>query len=379
MPFARRSEPTRRAGSFTLGGAVALVLAGCGSDPLPSSQPRCPAEPEPCASSGQDHLLVPVTADQRTFVKLGVPAVVSVGDPGSSTDWDLSFQGYDVFTNGGISGPGLGSAFGPLPASAFAFPDEPIGVPFLIEDRAEGAFLRWYAYDGGTHQLYSRYHVYGIQAGGALYKLQVASYYTEVAGAPVGARYRLRVATVGDAGPGPLRELADIDGSVDGGSTDPEAPSGCVNLETEAFEYLSPSDASASTSWHLCFRRDAISVNGELGGPGDVSAVDLQKGANEPLADVKALTEADALARFDATDEAALTDPALEYRGDYATSAFTSKWATLTSDPPGPVTSAAWLVVAADGSSRYLVGFDAFDGATSAAPGTIDLFVHPSP
>jgi hypothetical protein len=48
-------------------------------------------------------------------------------------------------------------------------------------------------------------------------------------------------------------------------------------------------------------------------------------------------------------------------------------------DPPTPITSAGWLVVAADGRSRYLVGFDRFDGATPDAPGTIDLFVHPSP
>jgi hypothetical protein len=374
MPFARRTEP-----AWVPAVALVLLVTGCGSDPLPSGKPQCPPAPEPCGSTGTDHLSVTVAADRPTFVKLGVPAVVSVEDPGTSTDWDLLFQGYDVFTNGGISGPGLGSAFGPLPASTFAFPDEPIGVPFLIEDRAEGAFLRWYAYDGGSHQLYSRYHVYGVRAGGVLYKVQVASYYTEVAGAPVGARYRLRVASVDGQGSGPTRELADLDGTVDGGSPDPEAPSGCVNLETEAFEYLSPDGASASSDWHLCFRRDAISVNGELGGPGSVTAVDLQKGANEPVADVKVLTNADALERFDGVDETPLTASSLEYRGDYATSAFTSKWAHLAADPPAPVTSAGWLVIGADGNSRYLVGFDAFDGATGEAPGTIDLFVHPSP
>lgn len=320
-----------------------------------------------------------VSADSPTFVKLGEPAVVSVTDPASSTDWDLMFRGYDVFTNGGISGPGLGSAFGPLPASVFAFPDEPVDVPFLIDDRAEGAFLRWYAYDGATHTIYSRYHVYGVRSRGTLYKLQVLSYYTEVAGAPVGARYRVRVASVDAQGSGPTRELSDLDGTVGGASSDPSAPSGCVTLETGAFELLSPDELAASTDWDLCFRRDSISVNGELGGLGDVTAVDLQKGANEPLADVKAMTEAAATARFDAVDEAALTDESLDYRGDYATSAFSSKWADLRAEPPAPVTSSGWLVVAADGRSRYLVGFDSFDGATADAPGTIELFVHPSP
>jgi hypothetical protein len=355
------------------------VLVGCGSDPLPADPGGgCPAGMERCGPA-TDHLSVTVAAGRPTFVKLGVPAVVSVADPAASTEWDLSFQGFDVFTNGGISGPGLGAAFGPLPASVFAFPDDPIGVPFLIEDRAEGAFLRWYAYDGGTHTIYSRYHVYGVRSRDVLYKLQVLSYYTEVAGAPVGARYRLRAASVDAGGSGATRELLDLDGTVDGGSTDPAAPSGCVTLDSEAFTLLSPDEAAASSDWDLCFRRDAISVNGELGGPGAVTAVDLQQGENEPLADVKAMTEADATDRFDAVDEAALTAPSLEYRGDYATSAFSSKWADLAADPPAPVTSAGWLVVAADGRSRYLVGFDAFEGATPDAPGTIDLFVHPSP
>lgn len=358
---------------------LALVLGACGSDPLTSKEQSCGEPPSRCGPSGASDLLVPVSADRPTFVSLGVPAVVTVSDAASSSDWDLMFQGYDVFTNGGISGPGLGSAFGPLPASVFAFPDEAVDVPFLIEDRAEGAFLRWYAYDGGTHTIYSRLHVYGVRSRGVLYKLQVLSYYTEVAGAPVGARYRLRVAAVDAQGSGPTRELGDIDGTVDAGSGDPDAPSGCVTLSTETFALLTPGELRASTDWDLCFRRDAVSVNGELGGPGDVTAVDLQQGENEPLADVKAVTSAAATERFDAVDEAALTAPSLEYRGDHLSSAFSSKWADLDVDPPVPVTSSGWLVVAADGQSRYLVGFDAFDGATADAPGSVELFVHPSP
>jgi hypothetical protein len=378
MPCPYRFELGRRVENTAWVVASSLVLAGCGSDPIGSGEPKCGEEPTRCAPTS-DHVPVTVSAARPTFVKLGVPGVVTVGDPTSSTDWDLMFQGYDVFTNGGISGPGLGSAFGPLPASSFAFPDDPISVPFLIEDRAEGAFLRWYAYDGATHTIYSRYHVYGIRSRGALYKVQVLSYYSEIAGAPVGARYHLLVAAVDAEGSAPARELLALDGTVGGGSTDPSAPSGCVTLDSEAFALLSPEEASASSAWDLCFRRDSISVNGELGGPGGVTAVDLQKDANEPLGDVKALTVAAATARFDAVDATALEAPLLEYRGDHATSAFSSKWADLAADPPVPVTSAAWLVVAADGRARYLVGFDGFEGATTEAPGTIDLFVHPSP
>jgi hypothetical protein len=37
------------------------------------------------------------------------------------------------------------------------------------------------------------------------------------------------------------------------------------------------------------------------------------------------------------------------------------------------------MVVGADGSSRYLVGFDSFEGASAEAPGRLKLYVHPSP
>jgi hypothetical protein len=107
--------------------------------------------------------------------------------------------------------------------------------------------------------------------------------------------------------------------------------------------------------------------------------VDLYPDTNEPVADIKALTDAAIDARFEEASETALTAPGLEYRGDYATSAFSRKWVDRESDPPAPVTTSAWLVVAADGVSRYLVGFDSFEGATPDAPGTLELFVHPSP
>lgn len=366
------------------GGALALLFAvGCGSDPV--KQPdedktpdECETAPESCGPPPGDYMTLEVSADRPTFVNLATRRTVEVDDASQSSGWDLEFDGFDIYTNGGISGPGAGRAFGPLPSSYFAFPDDAISTPFLIEDSAQGAFLRWYAYDGTTHTIYSRAHVYGVRSQGTLYKLQLLSYYGEVAGAPVSARYRLRYAAVDENGSGDPIELDDIDGTT-GGEETPEAPSGCVSLASGEIQLLAPAEASASSDWDLCFRRDAISVNGEVGGPGEVSAVDLFLDANEPVADVKALSEASIDARFDDTDFAALNAPEHEYRGDYVTSAFTRKWADLSTDPPSPIPSNAWLVVAADGRSRYLVGFDSFEGASADAPGSLELYVHPSP
>jgi hypothetical protein len=363
-----------------------LVLAplACGSDPVrkpaEGANPDCEAAPESCEppANETDYVSFEVFADRPVYLNLAARAVVEPADPSRSNEWDLSFHGYEIYTNGGISGPGVGSSFGPLPASFFAFPDEPIVSPFLIEDRAEGAFRRWYAYDGAEHVIYSRYHVYGVRSHDVLYKLQVMSYYGEVAASPVSALYRLRYAVVGASGSEPATDLADIDGTS-GGGDDPAAASGCVSLATGATTLFTPDEASASPDWDLCFRRDVISVNGERGGPGGVSAVDLAGGTDEPVGEVKGLTNADIDARFDGVDATALTAGELEYRGDYVTSAFTRKWADLSVAPPVPITSNAWLVVGANGVSRYLVGFDSFEGATAEAPGVLKLYVHPSP
>jgi hypothetical protein len=374
-------EGARQLGSTLL--TAALVL-GCSSDPIDdgSTNPNGTGGTSGAAAQPSDVLAVPVSATRVTYVNLAAPAVITESDPKRSSDWDLGFIGYDILTNGGLSGPGGGSAFGPLSSSVFAFPDEPVDVPFLIPDRAGGAFLGWYAYDGTTHTLYSRYHVYGVTSGGHRYKLQVVGYYGDVQGAPVSALYRLRYAEVTADGIGDTVTLQNIDATLgetpDGPAPSTDAPGPCVTLATASVAPLSPTDAATSPAWDLCFRRDAISVNGELGGPGDVAAVDLDANPDEQLADVKTRTADNQADAFDAVDYAALTSPDLAYRGDYVTSAFSDKWADLKASPPVPAASTAFLVVGADGEARYLVAFNALEGADETTPGTVHVGVVPT-
>jgi hypothetical protein len=355
--------------------ACALLLAACGSDPA-RKQPAEPNEdPKP-----SDALNVEVSATRATYVDLARPAVVEIADAKSSLAWDLAFIGFDVLTNGGLSGPGDGWAFGPLPVSFFAFPDEPIDVPFRILDGAGSTFLGWYAYDGTTHTVYSRYHVYGLRSGGKLYKLQLLGYYGDVEGAPVSALYRLRYAEVTPDGVGETVELVDVNGTLDGEAAGPDVPGACLTLATGETALLSPNEAAESLAWDVCFRREALSVNGEIGGPGDVTGVNLDALAaeTETLAKVKTRTAASELTRFDAVDHEALTAPGLEYRGDFVTSAFTSKWVDLSVNPPTPKPSVAFLVTGADGTSHYLVAFNGFEGADAEAPGTVRLATIPA-
>jgi len=357
--------------------ALAALLAACGSDPVkkkPNESQNPPPSPE------QTELTFQVSATEPTYLKLSTPEVVTPANPKSSSDWDLAFVGYDVLTNGGISGSAAGAAFGPLDISVFAFPDNPVDVPFWIVDAAGGVFWRWYAYDGSTHTLYSRYHVYGLRSGGKLYKLQVLGYYGDVQGSPVSALYQLRYAEVTPEGSGDTQETQDLDATLDGKDPGPDVASGCLTLASGETSALTPNEAKQSLDWDICFQRESISVNGDLGGPGDVTGVDLQADAtdDEAIALVKKRTATSEQPRFDDTDEAALDSPDLEYHGDSVTSAFTGKWATLDANPPAPKPATAFIVRAADGKSRYLVAFDAFDGATRGTPGTVTLSVLPS-
>jgi hypothetical protein len=354
--------------------SLAALLGACGSDPV-RKDPGGPNQP--ASPPEQTELTFDVSASEPTYLKLATPEVVTPADPKSSTDWDLAFVGYDVLTNGGISGTATGAAFGPLDVSVFAFPDEPVDVPFWIVDAAGGVFWRWYAYDGSSHTLYSRYHVYGLRSGGKLYKLQVLGYYGDVQGAPVSALYRLRYAEVTPDGSSDTREVTGLDATLDGKDPSAGVAGGCLTLASGETAALTPNEAQKSLAWDLCFQRESISVNGDLGGPGDVTGVDLQAGDtdDEAIALVKKRTAASEEPRFDDTDQGTLDSRALEFHGDGVTSAFTGKWAELGEDPPVPKPASAFIVRAADGKSRYLVGFDSFDGATRETPGTVTLTV----
>ncbi|HEV8548603.1 MAG TPA: HmuY family protein [Polyangiaceae bacterium] len=363
-----------------LAASVALLacLPACGSDPVKPKPAGADGTNDPTVTSTT--LTLSVSAKEPVYVKLATPAVVSVDAAASSTDWDLAFVGYDVLTNGGISGPGRGSAFGPLDISVFVFPEQPIDVPFLITDAAGGVFLKWYAYDGSSHTLYSRFHVVGLRSGGALYKLQILGYYGDVQGSPVSALYQIRYAEVGPDGSGDTLEVHDLDGTLDGDSADADVPSGCLVLATGDTTRLTPNEAKQSQDWDVCFRREAISVNGGIGGPGSVTGVDLQAASTsgETTASVKKRTAQSEQALFDGTDEASLDAPGLDYRGDGITSAFTGKWVDFSQDPPVPTPQTAFLVVGADGRSRYLVTARSFDGSSSDSPGTVTLGIQPA-
>lgn len=357
--------------------SAALLVAACSEDVGPGA--KSATTPTPGADAGDPgadfssgaELKVPVPATGRAYVKLASPpAVVTPADPKTDTTWDLAFEGLDVYTNSGPSGPGASLAFGPLDGIVFLGDVTP-DVPFLTADKAGGAFIRWYFYAGSSHVLYSRYHVFGVKDGDKLYKVQVLGYYGKRDGTDVSALYHIRYAAIG----GPTQDVADLDGTAGGTTTgDPNEKTECIDLGTGTRTMFTAAEARASSAWHLCFRRQDISVNGGEGGPRGVTAIDFdaEKTATETADVVSARTPESEQAAFDAVNAASFDGKTL--RADGVVSAFTGLWTKNGANPAAPGSS-AWLVVGADGKQHYLVGFSAFEGATATSPGTVVMRV----
>ncbi len=219
--------------------------------------------------------------------------------------------------------------------------------------------------------------MYGVKRGAKLYKVQILGYYGDVAGAPVSAVYSMRYAEVTATGLGPTELVEGIDGTAGGPSGDDTAPSACITLDTGVVSMMAPGDALASAAWDLCFRRTVISVNGELGGPGGVSAVDLQadKTAAETLAENQQKTADGELAIFDSTDNTALTQSGVIYRGDRIVSAFSDHWVDPTTDPP-VFGNGCWRVVGANGEINHMLAFTGIEGYSATSAGTVTFRVR---
>ena len=134
---------------------------------------------------------VDVSGGAGVYFNLSKGEEVVIADPAASNDWDLHFSGYAIRLNGGLSGPGEAGAI-PSFQSGLTFEDitkanEDGGHYFA--DRAGSAFStdggEWYSYDTSTHVLSSKNHVYVIDTGVGLVKMQLLNYYREVEGTPV--------------------------------------------------------------------------------------------------------------------------------------------------------------------------------------------------
>lgn len=111
-------------------------------------------------------------------------SVVTPADPSNSTEWDIYMNAYDLYLNGGISGPGEAEAFpvydGMTDKTDFNEVQDLANVMTVVwfTDQASSAFGDWYDYSGAPlHLLTSWEHVYVLKRGDTYYKVMIASYY----------------------------------------------------------------------------------------------------------------------------------------------------------------------------------------------------------
>lgn len=138
---------------------------------------------------------------------------------------------------------------------------------------------------------------------------------------------------------------------------------------------LTEADARESNAWHLCFRRQTISVNGEKGGKRGITAVDLEaeKIATEEIDPIKALTADSQKAKFDAATRASFDGK--PFRGDRVVSGL-DLWVDRSKTPFETVNS-AWIAVNRTGTEKFLLGFGLFQNPTTQSPGTVVIYVKP--
>lgn len=220
-------------------------------------------------------------------------------------------------------------------------------------------------------------HVVGVKDGEKLYKVQVLSYYGERAGAPISALYSIRWAELGPTGPGPTRTLEGIDGTAGGAGGADTEPNEVVDLATGSKSLLSKDSALASSSWHLSFRRQTVTVNGGIAGPRGATAYDLDEPSRsqETLDTVRERTAESERARFESVTRASFDGK--PFRAEGIVSAFGDAWVERSGQTPSP-TYATWLVADARGQ-RFLLGFSRFVSATTTSPGTVVMHRKPVP
>lgn len=130
-------------------------------------------------------------------------AQVYPANPATSTGWDIGFNNYEVFLNSSPNGSGSATAFpmfGELndatsleectahPAQAPMFQDY---IASIFNGDINDPAANWYNYNGTTHELTSKAHVYLILNDTELYKLRIESYYRNIGGVPTSGYYTI--------------------------------------------------------------------------------------------------------------------------------------------------------------------------------------------
>lgn len=149
----------------------------------------------------------------RVYVDLAACTAIAVSDEGAKTssDWDLAIKRPILFTNSGDGGPGEGGLVflegkNIEDVTAADATDKTFAAESFFDADCEPkldqtnalatSFDGWYEYDGATSTLTPTVGTYLLKGGkGAVFKVQILSYYSTASGeiGTAGGRYKLAV------------------------------------------------------------------------------------------------------------------------------------------------------------------------------------------
>ena len=241
-----------------------------------------------------------------------------------SGDWDLRLDGWNLFLNGGESGPGkAGGIDMELLDLDLRFEEMRRRnqlVWFFFFDSYACALSRWwwYALDN-THTLFSNYHPYVVRRPDADYMVQVLDYYRVVDGVALSGFPEFRWARIPED---PAEDLVLHVDQVDatagglGAAADPSTDRWTYLRFGEGVLDLTDAEALDSPDWDLGFKRFNIKSNSGPSGPAGIVTADADPDRGEQPADVLDFTPANQEPYFVERAEAWRDDPTASFQED---------------------------------------------------------------
>jgi hypothetical protein len=245
-----------------------------------------------------------------TYVSVAT-GVVAVGDPATSTGWDLAFSETRIATNGGTSGGGVGAArLAPDGATFSATTSSPTigfasdamipipGPPGSGEYSGNPALADWFDYDMTTHIVSPKDVVFLVRtANGSYGKLRILAYADGI--------YTVDVAPV-------LRSP-----TIESSTVDASEEEEWVYFDFSSAAVIEVADPAASREWDLGLSRTRVRTNGGTSGPGMGGATDAML---EELALVSTATG------LSFTTDAMISIPDPPGSGEFSGNAVLSAW-----------------------------------------------------
>ena len=254
----------------------------------------------------------------------GLPVYVDLLEGEANADaWDIRAEGWQLFLNGGESGPeragGIDMELLDLEMKFGELNRKNQMLYFFFYDSYACALSDWwwYALDG-THTLFSNYHVYVARRGDRDFAVQMIDYYRVIDNSAEAGYPEFRWAEIPtDGGPTELFD-EDIEATAGGLGAVFDDPANKWTYFSFDEGVLDLTDEQSLTDdrWDLGFKRFNIKSNSGLSGPAGVVTLDFDIDRGEEAADVLEFTPATELPRFDQRVDDWDADGAIGFEAD---------------------------------------------------------------